>query len=133
MCVCVCVCVSAIPQHQHFHDWKPPPKTHFPTYQESSCNATSGESTGSHVFEQLAISRCQKEILEPGTYYLYVVNTDDAPQDIKLSYSVTTVSTDEASVCYANRFDGTVVGEGRAARASHMVAVLTVLAAAWGW
>lgn len=130
MCVCVWR-ISAIPQHQHFHDWKPPPKTHFPTYQESSCNATTGESTGSHVFEQLAISRCLQEILEPGTYYLYVVNIDDTPQDIKLSYNVATVTTAEASVCYGNRFDGTVVGEGGAARASLMTAAVSALAAAW--
>ena len=124
-------CTSAIPQHQHFHDWKAPPKTHFPTYQESSCNTTTGNSTGSYTFEQLAISRCLKEILDTGTYYLYVVNTDDAPQDIKLSYSISTVTTDEASVCFGNRFDGTVVGEGGSARAAHVLATVATLAAVW--
>ena len=123
--------VSAISQHQHFHDFKSPPKTHFAAYRESSCNTTTGESTGSYELGQLAVSRCLSGTLAPGTYYLYVVNTDDAPQDIKLSYSISTVTKDEASVCYGNRFDGTVVGEGGSARAAHILATLTALAAVW--
>jgi hypothetical protein len=123
--------VGAISQHQHFHDWKPPPKTHFASWSATTCNATTGMSTGELAFEQLAISRCQKEILATGTYYLYVVNTGDMPQDIKLSFSLSTVSTDEASVCYGNRFDGTVVGQGGAGRPTYLVALGSALTAMW--
>lgn len=123
--------VSAISQHQHFHDFKSPPKTHFAAYRESSCNTTTGESTGSYELGQLAVSRCLSGTLAPGTYYLYVVNTDDAPQDIKLSYTVTSISRDEAMVCFGNRFDGTVIGEGGAARATRAIAAVAALAAVW--
>ena len=123
--------ISAISQHQHFHDFKSPPKTRFAAYRESSCNTTTGESDGSYVLGQLAVSRCLSGLLANGTYYLYVVNTDDVSQDIRLSYTVTSVSRDEAMVCYGNRFDGTVIGEGGAARATHAIAAVAALAAVW--
>ena len=117
--------IGAVEQHPHFHDWRGPPKTRFSKWVESNCNLTTGVSSGAQLFEQLAISRCD-DSFKTGTYYLWAVNTGDAPKTVKLGYSIATVSDTEAATCWGNRFDGTLIGTGGAWRplASRSLATL---------